>query len=421
MEEQTTPQSTPPQSGIPPEFEQIIHDFVRDLLITFPEYQGIVNRWWPTCQKVTNEEKEKVKIQRVFDHCLRVFPACFFDILYKNEDIFLLESPHNTEFLPNIVFKNLWNCEDITDATRDVMWNYLQLILFSTMGSVTDLNPFETTESLFEAVDQDELKGKLEEVMNHLQSVFTKSEEDEGENKDKPDGDKGDKGDQQPFDAQSMNEHLASLMNGKLGRMAVELTKEMMAEMDLSEDQLKAPQDVIKAMLKNPSKVMSMMKTIGNKMNEKIQSGEIKESEIMQESMDLLKQMKDMGGMSQLFQQMGVPMPSGSGKMNTNAMHNAMAQQLKQTKQKERMKQKQQQKQQANHVNRSQFDSSSATTNHPSATTNPSATLQSYLDQSKQPVLTDDELVMLFQTNNDKHKQTNQSKNEKNKKQNKKR
>ena len=30
----------------PEEFYKIINDFISDILITFPEYTGIISRWW---------------------------------------------------------------------------------------------------------------------------------------------------------------------------------------------------------------------------------------------------------------------------------------------------------------------------------------------------------------------------------------
>ena len=43
----------------------------------------------------------------------------FFDILYKNENIFIKESDVNTMFYPNVDFKDLW-AEDISDKTKSM-------------------------------------------------------------------------------------------------------------------------------------------------------------------------------------------------------------------------------------------------------------------------------------------------------------
>ena len=89
-------------------FKTIIHDFTIDLTTTFPEFSHFWSKW----TDATTEEYETL-----FAYCLTVFPERFFDILYKNAELFLDESEHNTEFLPGIVFKQLWNL-DISDNTK---------------------------------------------------------------------------------------------------------------------------------------------------------------------------------------------------------------------------------------------------------------------------------------------------------------
>ena len=132
--------------------DKIIDDFTKDILITFPEYAGIIHRWWGLKDQKTDY---------VFDHCVKVFPERFFDILYENADIFLADSDLNTEFLPGIVFKQLWSL-DISDNTRKTIWKYLQLISFSVIGSVHNSNDLGDTAKLFEAINEEELKKKQE-------------------------------------------------------------------------------------------------------------------------------------------------------------------------------------------------------------------------------------------------------------------
>ena len=92
----------------PEEFHKIINDFISDILITFPEYTGLISKWW----NKTNESEELESIRKketlfVFRHCVKIFPERFFDILYKNQEIFLQDAEVSTEFLPGIVFTQL--------------------------------------------------------------------------------------------------------------------------------------------------------------------------------------------------------------------------------------------------------------------------------------------------------------------------
>jgi hypothetical protein len=89
--------------------------------------------------------------------------------------------------------------------------------------------------------------------------------------------------------------------------------------------------------------MMNMVKNIGSKIDEKIKSGEIKESELMQEGMDLLNKMKDMpgmGNMQQMFSQMGIPGLGKGAKINMGAMEAQLNRNMKTAKMKERIKSK---------------------------------------------------------------------------------
>ena len=120
---------------------------------------------------------------------------------------------------------------------------------------------------------------------------------------------------------------------------------------------------VFEKLFKNPGKLMNMVKNIGTKIDEKIKSGELKESEIISEGMDLLNKMKTMPGMGnieQMFAQMGMPGMGKGGKMNMGAMESHLNQNLKMAKMKERMKTKADAKQKQN-VTASQNSAAPAT------------------------------------------------------------
>ena len=81
-EEKTNDNQLPEGVKIPDEFGRIIEDFTNDIKITFPEYNGIIDRWW----KTDPDNKEK-KIISIFKHCMKIIPERFFDILYKNNGL----------------------------------------------------------------------------------------------------------------------------------------------------------------------------------------------------------------------------------------------------------------------------------------------------------------------------------------------
>jgi hypothetical protein len=329
------PPSSLDELQVPEEFYKIISDFTGDILTTFPEYSGIIGRWWG---KSTPEETELV-----FRHCLKVFPERFFDILYKNVEIFQSESEINTEFLPGIVFKMLWSY-DISDSTRGTIWKYLQLILFAVIGSVHSTSALGETAKLFEAINEDELKTKLEETMASMSNLFDFSNKDGLNEKDESNEESNGERDKPDFNmpnAEDIHAHINEMMGGKLGKLAMELAEETANDLDIDMENVTNANDIFQKLFKNPGKMMGMVKNIGGKIDEKIKSGELKESELMSEGMDLLNKMQSMPGMDnmqKMFSQMGLG--GKGGKFNMGAMEAQMNKNMNAAKMKERMKAK---------------------------------------------------------------------------------
>ena len=348
---------------VPEEFYKIINDFIIDILITFPEYAGIVSRWWDPIkhekhEKHENKDKKEVECLAVFRHCVKVFPERFFDILYKNPEMFKESSEENTEFLPGIVFKLLWSY-NISDTTRATIWKYLQLVLFSVIGSVHTSSDLGDTAKLFEAINEDELKSKLQETFENMQNLFDTNKNDDTSNQNPdldptldPDLDAKTKINMDNMPSpEDIHDHINSMMGGKLGKLAMELAEETASDLNLDLDETKDAKDVFQKLFKNPGKMMGMVKNIGDKIDEKIKSGELKESELMSEGMDLLNKMQSMpgmGDMQKMFSQMGIPGLGKGAKMNMGAMEAQLNKNMKTAKMKERMQAKAQANAEAN-------------------------------------------------------------------------
>jgi len=377
---------------VPEEFYKMINDFVIDILTTFPEYAGIVSRWW----NPTNPDKKEAECSSVFRHCVKVFPERFFDILYKNQEMFNENSEENTEFLPGIVFKLLWS-DNISNATRDTIWKYLQLVLFSVIGSVHTSSELGDTAKLFEAINEDELKNKLQETFENMQNLFDTNLNTDNSTDAKSNGDSEDASSNPNANAnassspninmenmpttEQIHEHINSMMGGKLGKLAMELAEETAQDLNLDLNETKDAKDVFQKLFKNPGKTMGMVTNIGNKIDEKIKSGEIKESELMSEGMDLLNKMQSMpgmGDMQKMFSQMGIPGLGKGGKMNMGAMEAHLNKNMKTAKMKERMQAKAQANAQAN----AQASKNVSTSSEASAS----------------PAISEEEIVKIFST-----------------------
>ena len=335
--------------SIPEEFSKVIKDFVMDIKSTFPEVSPLINKWWKDKSVFSNIEKEDERekayleaesksIMFLFKFCQKKFPPRFFEILYQNEELFKEDSALDTEFLPHIHFKNLWQFE-ISQKTRDTIWKYLQLILFSLVGSIDNREAFGDTAKLFEAINEDEFKSKLEETMEQMSGLFEKSESEK--DSEKSEDSKSDSfpnlGKNMPS-ANDIHEHITGMLDGKLGKLAKEIAEETAANLNIEMENVTDMKGVFNNLIKNPSKLMGLVKSVGDKLDSRIKSGEIKESELMAEATEIMNKMKDMPGMENI-QSMMSKMGLG-GKMNMGAMKSQLDKNMKMAQMKERMKAK---------------------------------------------------------------------------------
>ena len=100
--------------------------------------------------------------------------------------------------------------------------------------------------------------------------------------------------------ADEIHNHIHSLLDGKLGKIAMELAEETASALNVDPNTTGDASDVFQELFKNPGKLMGMVKNVGDKIDTKIKSGEINESELLSEGMDLLSKMKDMPGMGNI-------------------------------------------------------------------------------------------------------------------------
>ena len=301
-------------------------EFLTDLLTTFPECKDSLTQG---SIDILTDNFNTDDINELHKYMCQVFPERFFDILYKRTEIFD-DDEVNTCFLPGIDFSALWK-ENISDKTRDTIWNYLQLILFSISGDITNGNGFGDTAKLFEAIDENELKKKLEETLKDMTSMFNidglggmsdlsgvegMGDMDlSGVEKLFEGMEEGMKGMGMDFsgaegnfdmpDADELHQHINKLLDGNLGRLAKEIAKETAEELEEDMGDINDVGEVFQKLFKNPGKLMNMVKTVGKKLDSKIKSGEIKESELIKETSDLFNEMKNMPGMKNMEKMLG--------------------------------------------------------------------------------------------------------------------
>lgn len=286
----------------PSNFGSVIKDFTSDLTLTFPEYSYLWKKW-------ENPELSDTDLQTLYEYCVTVYPERFFDILNQNNEIFDTSNDTNTVFLPNVDFKLLFNCKDITENTSKAMWKYLQLMLFTIVGGMKDKSDFGETMNMFAGMDEDLLQEKLNETIGSMSDFFKNMDSETSQSNREPSADSDEtpdlkEGFKNMFEnmpnAENIQDHLKTLFDGKIGKMAKEMAD------DISEDfselfggdtsNITNTQDVLKELMKNPKKIMDLMKKVGGKLDSKMKSGEFSREELMKEASEMMGKVKGMGG-----------------------------------------------------------------------------------------------------------------------------
>ena len=324
--------------SIPEEFSKIIKDFVADMRTTFSEYSPFIDKWWKGADKFVHIQDESERetafkksqessIQFLFKYCLKKYPPRFFDILNQTDSIFAEDSEVDTEFLPFIHFKNLWQ-DDISDSTRETIWKYLQLILFSVVGSLKNRDAFGDTAKMFDSINEDDFKSKLEESLEQIKGIFENKPDANGNEIPQP-------------NAEHLHDHLSGMFTGKLGKLAKEIAEETAGEMNFDMDGATDVNGVFQNMFKNPGKLMGLVKNVGNKLESRMKAGDINESDLMKEASEMLNKMKNMPGMGNIQSMLSkMGMNTNGAKVDLKGMEAQLTQAMKTEKMKDRLRQK---------------------------------------------------------------------------------
>ena len=388
--------------SLPQNFNSIIADFTRDLSLVFPEYS---HQW------------QNLNMETLHPYCLAIYPA--------------KDSKTNVAFLPNVDFRVLYNCEGVSENTRNSIWKYLQLILFTLLGSVKDSKGFGKSANIFEAMDEDELQSKMAETLAGISDFFKSEEGSEEEVPDLMDASKfaetfgktmdemndafkneGSEGKSDGFkmpNPEELHEHMKGLLEGKLGKLAKEFTEEFTNDIqdiftEKDTENMKSSKDILMQIIKNPQKMVLIFKKLAGKLQDKMKNGDISQEELMQEMTGIMEKMKGMGGgngdLAELMKSMK-DMPfmkmlekTMGGKVDMNALNRMTSQ----TATKDRMKKKLEQRQQA----KAQLEQTKAQIIETGANNYVVKIGEEKQEKSGLKPLTEDELVNMFNKTSEK-------------------
>ena len=303
-----------------PEFVHIVDQFASNLRTVFPEHEAAIQRVWPA---EGSRDKRGRLLKRnpeyIYNHCKTVYPPRFFQILYKNAAVF----DESVQFFPGVDFREVWAVTDISDETREKIWEYMQMILVFVVDDVKNPAAFGAgAQGMFGAIPEEEMRARMEEIMNNMVHLFEGGEDDE-------------EGKGEGFDLsflEGIMSHITKLMDGKLGTLAKGIIRDIALEEGVPEDQIEAH---FATYMRDKDKMAAMFKRAQEKLEASIAAGEIDRSELLNEGKQFLEEMQKGGAIPEVMRAMGLGKKS---KVNYNAMQSKLDEQIRLEKQKERLR-----------------------------------------------------------------------------------
>jgi len=245
--------------NVPDEFPKLINDFINDIQTAFPEFKPIISKY------NTNDNYLNLYI-----HCNEVYQQHYDKILCRNNEIF--DRKNNTEFLPGVSFTYIWHYDDINDNHRDMIWNYLQMIMIT-------------------VINQDQIREKTSEVKKTLQTL------EENLSQHTVGGDET-----SSFSEDDLKD---LVFNNKLADIAKEIADETSQLFDL--ENMKDVHDInglMSTLFKNPNTMTSIVKNVSEKLDSKLKTGNINEAELVEEATKMMDKFKNIPGMSNVYDMM---------------------------------------------------------------------------------------------------------------------
>ena len=239
--------------------------------------------------------------------------APFAEYLTKKDKLVFNSKLHKDGFFlfPDVDFVRLWKCK-ISINTKNAIWKYLHLLLLLVSHYQLNTSDFETTFKEWDTLldnsnvppeELDKMKNYAENIMKLMKNLSCPDEEDddeqnEDETVDTPDDTTAEAIKNDPF--------LQKLQDSKIAKFAEELTKELDLPNELglsgkSSNLNSSINDVFSTFGKDPSKLMGLVNSVGSKIQTKLNTGDIQQTELVEEAHNLMSAMKDSPSFKKMF------------------------------------------------------------------------------------------------------------------------
>ena len=267
------------------------------------QFTNIIKKMYP-------EQKEAIENYYNFDEPGDRYLNSFIEncsemgdnISSKNEIIF----SKGTVILPNIDFYSIWNDEKLNDEQRENIWKYLHTLYIFAYEHTKNIDFKTLLKELKNANLCDDVDEQTRTFMNIIDGLTTKYKDKEIDDSSLDEENKDTK-------KNTPNSFIApDLFNGVIGNLA----KEIADEIDPNQVNLDDPSKLLKSLLSgnfdeenDDSGVVNLVKNITEKIQTKLTSGNLNETQLFAEAQNVMKSLNkngsgDMSNPLNMFNQM---------------------------------------------------------------------------------------------------------------------
>jgi hypothetical protein len=302
--------------------QKTIQELLSDLETVFPELVETVSY-------------HRSKLETDIDHYVKWFTAFyekyFMEITSKN-DVFLEQ---DVEFLEGLSLKTLYDF-GLTENIKKSLWKYLQLIslyIFNIQCN-TD-NIMDTLKQWTSMIEEGTLEeGKLKELQQQTQNLMKLIQNMSSSSPDTNHSSSS------SSSAPMQDVFMDKLKDSKIAKLAEELVHDIdLPFNEASVDGSHSMDQFMKTLGKDPKKIINMMKTIGNKIQDKLGAGDLRQEELFTEAQELFSTMKESDVFQNLLKQFTGTKATkqlfttasggaGAGAMQTTATRNRLRKKL---------------------------------------------------------------------------------------------
>lgn len=243
------------------QFNSFLKLFIENIMETFDEYKEVIMEYYKDLletERCSDDKYVKRFLNKLKDYKTHISEEN--DDMFK-EDIYLLK---------NVNFKTLWNSGEISETNKKKIWEYLQTLYVLSETIINDTHTISELVKQFKYVKDNDSKEASDpnidkDVFNMLKNLS------------------------------SSNNNIENLFteSGMIGKLADELTTELdIGNMDLGVDidGNKNMDDIFSSLINgdNSLKFMNLIQTVGNKIQTKIQKGEIDATDLLSEAQNVM-------------------------------------------------------------------------------------------------------------------------------------